>query len=168
METEFTLSRLAEIAHAPKRAVQLWADAGVIEADPSTMLAGSGVHRRFRREEVIIACIIAPFAKQKVAIGGLEAISIVVRGFLRKDPQRRRIFEDAIAGQGRNYFLAYWCEKKDGELYISGVDLANQSEDNFFDRMSLFDQPSGSHKPKPAIKIDAVALNEVLRDVPEE
>jgi hypothetical protein len=161
METEFTLSRLAEIARVPKRAMQLWADAGVIKADPSTMLAGSGVHRRFGRDELIIACVVAPFAKQKVAVGGLQTVSMAVRFFLRQDMHWRRLFDDAVAGRGANYLLAHWCEKnKDGQLYIGDINLANKSEDNFFDQMS--------RSRKPSIKVDVIALNEALRDVPAE
>jgi hypothetical protein len=160
METEFALSRLAEIARTPKRAVQLWADFGVIKADPSTMTAGSGVHRRFKRDELIVACVVAPFAKQKIAIGGLKTVSDAVRFYLQKHQHLRRLFDEAIAGRGRNYLLAYWSERKDGELYIGDFNLANKSEESFFDKMS--------QSSKQPVKVDVIALNEVLRDVPAE
>jgi len=168
METEFTLSRLAEIARVPKRAVQLWADAGVVKADPSTMLAGSGVHRRFNRDELIVACIVAPFAKQKIAIGGLQVISDGVRGLLlmrrkHRDRNMFAIFDRAIAGSGSNYLLAYWVERKNGELHIS--DIAPVTDENsqiinFFEQMNL----AGSDK-KP-VRVDVIALNEALKDIP--
>jgi hypothetical protein len=161
MESEFALSRIAEIARAPKRAVQLWADAGVIKADPSTMTAGSGVHRVFGRDEAIIACIVALFAKQKMAIGGLKAVSDAMRVYLRKDYPTAGVFKRAIAGEGSNYLLAYWAERKDGGLYISDYDIPTDARSrgiNFFDQMRKPD--------KHPVKIDVIALNEALRDVP--
>ena len=85
----------------PKRSVRLWADAEVIKADPATMLAGSGTHRRFSRTELIVACIVAPFAKQKVAIGALKAISLSAR---RAVADKHAPIEAAI--RGRAEFLA--------------------------------------------------------------
>jgi hypothetical protein len=165
METEeFTLSRVAEVAHAPKRAVQLWADAGVIKAKAATMLAGSGVHRRFDRDELIIACIVSPFARQKMAIGGLLTVSEGVRVYLRTGKQHAhlRLVERAIAGEGHNYLLAYWVQNKNGELVVSDFDLAadtGTSKQDFFEKM----KPGGRR-----VKVDVIALNEVLQDVPSE
>jgi hypothetical protein len=153
--TDFTLSALAEIARIPKRAVQLWADAGVIKANPSTMLQGSGVHRRFTRDEVIVACVVAPFAKQKMAIGGLEIVAICVRAVL-STPRQRAQFEMAVAGHSSNYVAAYWVE--DGAaLVIDEFGLMSDVKTIFNPRDARF---------KRAVKIDVVSLNEVLRDLP--
>jgi hypothetical protein len=161
---EFTLSTLAEIARMPKRAVQLWADAGVIKANPSTMLAGSGVHRRFKREEVIVACILAPFAKQKMAIGGLQSAASTVRrylGFGKRYPLMD-IIERAVAGRHNNYLLAFWADGKDGELVISDWNIESDANRD----RSFFDVFKPSDADKRWVKIDVIPLNEVLRDLP--
>jgi hypothetical protein len=158
---EFTLSALAEIARMPKRAVQLWADAGVIKANPSTMLAGSGVHRRFKREELIIACIIAPFAKQKMAIGALETISVVVRAMLRDNEYPE--FQMAAEGRNNNYAVVYWYERKNGDLAIDLFRLLSDSKPN----QNLFEvlKPD-TEDHRRAVKVDVIPLNEVLRNLP--
>jgi hypothetical protein len=159
MESEFTLSRLAEIARTPKRAVQLWADAGVIMAKPSTMRAGSGVHRKFSREEVIVGCIVAPFAKQKVAIGALERISVAVRAISQSWDVER-------TARGQHYLLVRWHEIKPGELLANDFEIiaADGKRDiNVFDRFAARD-----HKGRKPVKVDLISLNEALRDVPVE
>jgi hypothetical protein len=159
---DFTLSALAEIAGMPKRAVQLWADAGVIKANPATMLAGSGVHRRFKREELIIACIIAPFAKQKMAIGALENISIVVRVMLRDNEYPE--FQMAAEGRNNNYMVVYWYERKNGDLAIDLFRPLSDSKpnQNFFDVLKAGTE---DHRRR-AVKVDVIPLNEVLRNLP--
>jgi hypothetical protein len=162
MAEDFTLSALAEIAGMPKRAVQLWADAGVIKANPSTMLAGSGVHRRFKREELIIACIIVPFAKQKMAIGALENISIVVRGILRAGEYHPEL-EMAAEGRNNNYMVVYWYERKNGDMAIDLFRLLSDSNPN----QNLFEvlKPD-TEDHRRTVKVDVIPLNEVLRNLP--
>lgn len=161
-EAEFTLSGIAEATRQSKRTVQLWADAGVIKAKPSTMLAGSGVHRRFGRNELIIACVVSPFAKQKVSIGGLDTISVVTRSLLTTS--HRRTFERGINQEGQNYLLVYWAEGKGGELRTCGMNTVSDIKSvSFFDTMGSFDD-----ERTRAAKVDAISLNEVFRDIPKD
>jgi hypothetical protein len=95
-----TLSEIARATGAKPRAIQLWADAGVIIADPGTDREGSGKHRKFDRGEVIVACIIAPFAADKMAIGGLLKLSQVVRNLMKVNA---RAFDLAAAGTGKGF-----------------------------------------------------------------
>jgi hypothetical protein len=165
MAEDFTLSALAEIAGMPKRAVQLWADAGVIKANPATMLAGSGVHRRFKRDEVIIACIVTPFAKQKMAIGGLKNVASGVRGYLhswRQNPSGHPFidfFEGAATRQHNGYLMVSWAEGKNGELIIEKFKVG-------FDVVAgeLFSPREADSKP--IVKTDVIHLNEALQDLP--
>jgi hypothetical protein len=99
-----TLSDISKATGAKPRTVQLWADAGVIVAEPGTDREGSGRHREFSKGEAIIACIVTPFAADKMAIGGLLGLSRVVRGFLR-EPDTQASFDDAINGIGNNFLL---------------------------------------------------------------
>jgi hypothetical protein len=91
------LSDIARVTGAKPRSVQLWADAGVLVADVGTDHEGPGTHREFSRDEVVIACIIAPFAADKVAIGGLLNLAHGIRHAQSKFPVH---FEEAIGGKG--------------------------------------------------------------------
>jgi DNA-binding transcriptional MerR regulator len=97
---DFALADLARITGAKRRSLQLWADAGVIVAESQTDRAGTGTHRRFSRDEAIVACIIRAFASHQIAIGELLDISRAVREFLERGVGRRFI-EDAIKGDSR-------------------------------------------------------------------
>ncbi|HEV2899394.1 MAG TPA: hypothetical protein VGX71_16480 [Pseudaminobacter sp.] len=86
MQTEFSLADLTRVTGAKRRSVQLWAEAGVIEAIPETERAGTGVHRTFSREEAIIACIITPLASMKISIGELKTLAKYVRELIKSEP----------------------------------------------------------------------------------
>jgi hypothetical protein len=94
---DFALADLARVTGAKRRSLQLWADAGVIMADSLTDRAGTGTHRRFSRDETIIACVIRAFASHQIAIGELIEISKGVRSF-GKTGFGKRIFDDAVNG----------------------------------------------------------------------
>jgi hypothetical protein len=168
---DFTLSALAEIAGMPKRAVQLWADAGVIKANPSTVLAGSGVHRKFKREEAIVACVVAPFAKQKMAIGALKSVGNTVRLYLRQ-PQSAEALRRSALGDGNYFLVAYWVPEKSGELVPEVFNLVGDMDptQSFFDVVGkdVHVLRGGKGVDLAPIKIDVIPLNEVLRSLPRE
>ena len=89
--TEYTLADLTKIVGAKRRSVQLWAEAGVIQADPLTERAGTGVARRFGWDEAVIACIIHAFAIRQVSIGHLLKLSGGLRTRLRRHEVRESI-----------------------------------------------------------------------------
>jgi hypothetical protein len=90
-----------------RRPVQLWADAGAIVAMPGTSCEGSGVHRVFDRDEVLIACILHGLAAQRVSIGRLVSLAGLLRGG-RHDPIQRGALEDALANQESNFIIYDW------------------------------------------------------------
>lgn len=98
-----TLSEIASATGAKPRTVQLWADAGVIVAEPGTDREGSGRHREFGKGEVIIACIVAPFAVDKMAIGGLLNIARTIRHVHPKANIKE--FDRAIEGIGSSFMV---------------------------------------------------------------
>lgn len=102
---EYSLADLERISGAKRRSIQLWADAGVIEANPITDRAGTGTHRRFSRKEAIITCVIRAFASHQIAIGELIEISKNLRSFI-KTGFGGQVVEDAIRGEG-NWGLIY-------------------------------------------------------------
>jgi hypothetical protein len=170
---EFTLSTLAEITRMPKRSLQLWADAGVIKANPSTMREGSGVHRKFKREEAIVACIVAPFAKQKMAIGALEQVGDAVRRYLRLPRQIDGVRRAAANDDGKNYYLVVnWiADKSGGGLSPHSFNLVSDTpKRNFSDVVGNTVHVWRGDKGVDImpIKVDIVPLNEVLRSLPQE
>jgi hypothetical protein len=73
----------------------------VILAESATDRAGTGTHRRFSRDEAIIACIVHAFASHQIAIGQLIEISKAARSGIGK-----RIVDAAIAGD-ESWLLMY-------------------------------------------------------------
>jgi hypothetical protein len=98
-----TLSDISKATGAKPRTVQLWADAGVIVPEPGTDREGSGKHREFGKGEVIIACIVAPFAVDKMAIGGLLNIARTIRHVHPKANIKE--FDRAIEGIGSSFMF---------------------------------------------------------------
>jgi hypothetical protein len=88
---EYTLAELEKVTGAPRRALQFWTDRGAIHAAKG---ARRGVHRRFTREEAIVACILNAFAY--LTIADLKGIAIGARGMLNAN---RESMEKAIAGE---------------------------------------------------------------------
>jgi len=99
------LSDLVRITGAKRRALQIWADRGALRAEPETESSGSGVHRTFSREEAVIACVLTGFSQQEVAIGNLLKVSHGMREGYLKIPHLRPIFNDALAGKGKNFLI---------------------------------------------------------------
>jgi hypothetical protein len=98
-----TLADIVRATGAKPRTVQLWADAGVIVPEPGSDREGSGRHRHFSKREAAIACIIARFAVEKVAIGGLKAIAFQLRGSIEFLSGDKWALDRAFLGKGRNF-----------------------------------------------------------------
>jgi hypothetical protein len=79
VKDHYNLSELVRRTGAKRRAVQLWADGGVLEGTHSTNRAGTGVHRQFPTAEVQIAALIVPLANMGVPIGILKQFAAAVR-----------------------------------------------------------------------------------------
>lgn len=88
MQTEFTLADLTKLTGVKRRTVQLWAEAAVIEAMADTERAGTGVHRRFSRQEAMIACVLAPLTLFQLSIGALKWTAAHIRETFNDDSQR--------------------------------------------------------------------------------
>ena len=106
----YTLADLVRVTGAKRRSLQLWADAGVILADRSTDRAGTGTHRRFPRDEAIIACVVHAFALHQIAIGELLRIAVMVRFWIQNNARHaedkpRDILENSIKGEGSALLL---------------------------------------------------------------
>ena len=100
----YTLADITRITGAKRRTVQLWAEAGAIKADPITERAGSGVHRTFSKEEVLIACVLNGFARHAISIGSLIRAAEGVRlGII--NPINRSVLDDALHGGGMNLLM---------------------------------------------------------------
>lgn len=108
---DYSISELEGITGAPKRALIHWAEAGIIKPDPSTDRAGSGKHRRFTRDEALIACIVHVLTAQKSTVGYLlrtaETIRLTLddKVFGTDHTSWRFHYERAIADQGKNLML---------------------------------------------------------------
>lgn len=121
-QPEYTLADLTRITGAKRRSVQLWAEAGVIRAKRDTERRGTGTHRRFSRDEAIIACIVHAFAKQQMSIGTLLMISKVVRLWMGNASGQ---VESAI-GSTRNWFMVYQSDDTGPSIQIMDQRASDQ------------------------------------------
>ena len=103
---QHTLADLTRISGAKRRSVQLWAEGGVLKADPTTERAGTGTHRTFGRDEAIIACVVHALAQSQIAIGELLRLADIVRRYLSR-PDNRELFEAAIRDEGRLWLVLF-------------------------------------------------------------
>ncbi len=95
---DYTLADLVKITGARRRTLQLWAEGRVLEALPTTERQGTGTHRRFDRNEAIVACLLHGFArKMQMPIGVLLRISELLRRMAHKKDLSETI-ERAIQG----------------------------------------------------------------------
>jgi hypothetical protein len=102
----YVLRDLVEITGAGRRTVQFWADHGVLVADKDTDHAGTGTHRRFSRDEAIIACIVQAFALRTIGIGELIGLAEAIRHSLTNSGIRKTI-NQAISDENSTAALVY-------------------------------------------------------------
>src|SRR5450759_1662022 len=93
---DYSLADVVRMTGGKRRSVQLWAESGAILAYPATDKRGTGTHRSFSRDEVIIACCLNGLARRQVGIGELILICIWLRTFLNRCIFRAQI-EDSIS-----------------------------------------------------------------------
>jgi hypothetical protein len=138
----FTLAEVVARTGAKRRAVQMWADGGVIESTAETDRAGTGVHRVYCESEAQIAAILAALVNNiSMPIGELRQLAKMIRPYMlsvrvfapgelfdsftdKLDPVGRRVargLRRAIDGTGENYLcLAFevdnlWLDMKTDE-----------------------------------------------------
>jgi hypothetical protein len=119
----YTLADLERVTGAKRRSLQLWADAGVIEAERGTDRAGSGRHRLFPRKQAIVACIIRGFAERQMAIGELLSIADEIRYWLH-DGRAMKVIESTINGtEDWMLILETWVdEATSGSRFATSAD----------------------------------------------
>lgn len=129
---EYSLSDLTKITGAKRRSVQFWAECGAILANKETERAGTGTHRRFSRDEAVIACVLAYFAQMHVELPQLTDIGAKLRNQLL--PTIRDSVEMAITDEMVVYLIvqdkpdgvkmyAVGCRRDDPEEKQADVDL---------------------------------------------
>jgi hypothetical protein len=156
-----TLADIVRATGAKARSVQLWADAGVLLPDPDTDREGSGRHRQFSKREAMIACIIAPFAAEKVAIGGLKAIARGLRDDIRFSSGEARVLNEALAARGRNFVqITTFLDDESGKTGYA-IRLINSDHTNMPLLQFLEEGASGS------AKMNIIDLDHVLRPIRE-
>jgi DNA-binding transcriptional MerR regulator len=111
---DYPPSEVSQISGATPRAVQFWADAGVLKAEPGTQRKGRGVHRRFSRDEVVVACVVRPFAAQGMTVRHLLLVANAMRQFLKT--QDRKKLEAAIQGEKQIYLRLTTKPEPDGKI----------------------------------------------------
>lgn len=159
---QYSLADLAKITGAKPRSIQLWADAGVIQPIKGTERGGSGKHRQFSRHEAMIACIIAPFAARKMAIGGLLALSRKMRAYVRGSSHTAKLMGDPVpfelvaSGKQKAFLVLRWWPG-DEEPMTSLIMDQRDLNGTFLD---VFEPPE---ETRPATVSDVIAIHVVLK-----
>jgi DNA-binding transcriptional MerR regulator len=162
----YTVADVINATGLKRRTVQFWADRGVIRATKATQEGGSGVHRSFTRNELIVACILHPIAlgwqgDQTRTLSELTQVANHIR-LLVKAPVACDDFEQAIAGTGQFYLILTWIFGD--EIKVTSVETAmpNLREAKSYDFRAMFqtlEQTPG--------RSEVLYLNEWLRPLRE-
>jgi hypothetical protein len=112
---DYSLADVVKISGGKRRSVQLWADAGAIRALPRTERRGTGTHRRFSQDELIIACCLNSLARRQVGIGELARIGKALRKLLGE--YRDRIIL-AVTKRYEEYLFIIWEESRDPDAVL--------------------------------------------------
>lgn len=118
---DYSLADLVKITGAKRRSVQLWAEAGVIRAYAATERRGTGTHRQFGRDEVIIACVVHAFACRQMTVGELLEISSATREFLNRGKDRD-VMEILLAGKGGEWAFVWQAGRRRPQIEAEGFD----------------------------------------------
>jgi hypothetical protein len=113
---DYSLADVVNISGGKRRSVQLWADAGAIRALPRTDRRGTGTHRRFSRDEVIIACCLNGLARRQVGIGELARIGKALRKLLGQEGVGDAILADTKRYE--QYLFIIWEESHDPDVFL--------------------------------------------------
>ena len=137
----FSLSELAEVTGANRRALQFWTDRGVIFAEEDTEKAGRGTHRRYSISEASIASVVRGFAQRHISVGELVKISTSIRNNLANDKLFQISFFSGLIDKVPTFLASYvyqedWrtiCVEQDEEGKIEFLSFYNNAEIDAFD-----------------------------------
>jgi DNA-binding transcriptional MerR regulator len=101
----YSASDVARLAGAPLRAVRYWALTRVLEAAPESDRAGTGKHRQFGKQEVLIACIVQYFAAKGLQVGQLTKISKTFRETILTDDVAVLYLDGAISNAFKVFMI---------------------------------------------------------------
>jgi hypothetical protein len=141
---DYSLADIVEVIGAPRRSVQHWVTNGVIRSIPTTEKRGTGTHRRFSRDEMIIGCLIYAFARQMQApVGVLLRIAALLRDGFNHDR-----FKSAIQRAIRNEDVVYITMRGHGapRFTYSMADGPHLSIDLAFYESRLTEDDSELHR----------------------
>ena len=99
-----TIKTMVALTGASDRALQHWADRGVLLAVEGTSGQGTGRWRLFSSTEAIIGCIVAAFHQDAFPLGRLLNVAREVRGILQNYTDRETIFQ-AVRGDAKVFMI---------------------------------------------------------------
>ena len=101
----YSASDVARLSGAPLRTVRYWALTRVLEAAPESDRAGTGKHRQFSKQEVLIACIVQYFAVKGLQVGHLTKISKTFRESILTDAVAVSCLDGAISNAFKVFMI---------------------------------------------------------------
>lgn len=146
-DTQLMAQAVADAAHATKRQVQIWTDAGVLRAVEGTDRRGTGSKRLYDETEVAFAALAAEMANVNQPIGVLLQWANLIRVLIQRgDAEQVRgrpatWYREAIRGNIESWLVFRsvfrseggsfaWVDRKGAKAYLDGssVVLVNVQE----------------------------------------
>ena len=116
---DYSLADVVRMSGGKRRSVQLWAEAGAVRAFSRTDKRGTGTHRRFSWDEVIIACCLNGLARRQVGVGELIRIGKGIRKFLNSGNSRQQVEHIISTKEAWEYYLVIiWGEDRDPHVFM--------------------------------------------------
>jgi hypothetical protein len=124
MSKLFSLAKMVDISHSSRRSLQFWVEAGALRPTAGTDREGRGIHRRFDRSELILACVLGACSQVNLPIGRLIGISRGFRDDLMMKDRAAVHIEAAIIDSAKVFLivepgldLVLLSDPDEGELY---------------------------------------------------
>lgn len=145
MSKLFSLAEMVDISHSSRRSVQFWVEAGALRPTAGTDREGRGIHRRFDRSELILACVLAACSQVNLPIGRLIGISRGFRDDLMRNDRAAMHIEAGITGSAEVFLiiepgldLVLLSDPDEGELYERLISDMIKISDRFRTSRTIF------------------------------
>jgi DNA-binding transcriptional MerR regulator len=132
----YSASDVARLSGAPLRAVRYWALTRVLEATPESDRVGTGKHRLFNKQEVLIACIVQYFAEKGLQVGQLTKVSKTFRESILTDDAAVRCLDGAISNAFKVFmvvpdwyrggWITLYSERSINEIIMGATDKGDK------------------------------------------
>ena len=107
-DTDLMAQGLADAVGATKRQIQTWTDAGILLCRPETDRQGTGIRRKYPREQRAVAAFVTALSRFKLHIGELIVYAGHLRSWLTEYDENPEVeWADGIRGEKQYWIIAF-------------------------------------------------------------